>query len=655
MSAALSRRQQARNEKLLRDLVQSVPGNNRCADCHMPSPAWASWSLGVFLCMRCASIHRKLGTHISKVKSLSMDSWSNEQVDNMRKVGNVVSNQVYNPDNKRPPIPIDADEADSAMERFIRQKYVTNVANELGKPRSPRSDEGTPPPLPPKNSTKFGFRSASSIFPLSSRAKKEAKMAAVLGARSNTSPGLTNKPSKVFGATVDLDEPDDTEKKLAKLRSMGFQDAQRNAIVLKGVNGSLERAIGALVRLGEGAPVRSDDVATSPVPAAMPRENTLRVSRSLTPMTSGPAGAIVGLSAVPQNAVPERPTTASTMSTWTNPLDMMATQPQTAHSTGSLQHKNPYSGVADVSTNPFGYMSPPGDAVSQAFQGLTVSAPQQSLFPHRTGDVGIQQQSVYQQYVSPSAPTSPVHHQSVNLQGAASYGQQQQQASPGGYNNPFLTQASQMQSPSPRQNLPAGASPTQGGYANNPFARSPTRIASPALGQIPEQSQTTTFLTASPQPLPTNTNPFFVNAMQTGQPSAGQVMVDPHHMLNQLQAQYQPPRHDKASIMALYNRPYQASAQPAAPEPQAATQAPEGRAVYRGQPAGAVPATDPRRSVSQPLPAATNPFMTNGARPDPLSSGRHSSRDSMNLGMDMAWANGRHSPDAFASLSARHV
>lgn len=37
--------------------------------------------LGIFLCMRCATIHRKLGTHVSKVKSLSMDSWTNEQVD----------------------------------------------------------------------------------------------------------------------------------------------------------------------------------------------------------------------------------------------------------------------------------------------------------------------------------------------------------------------------------------------------------------------------------------------------------------------------------------------------------------------------------------------------------------------------------------------
>ena len=37
--------------------------------------------LGIFLCMRCAALHRKLGTHISKVKSLSMDSWSNDQVE----------------------------------------------------------------------------------------------------------------------------------------------------------------------------------------------------------------------------------------------------------------------------------------------------------------------------------------------------------------------------------------------------------------------------------------------------------------------------------------------------------------------------------------------------------------------------------------------
>lgn len=46
-----------------------------------PSQTANPLQLGIFLCMRCASIHRKLGTHISKVKSLSMDGWSNEQVE----------------------------------------------------------------------------------------------------------------------------------------------------------------------------------------------------------------------------------------------------------------------------------------------------------------------------------------------------------------------------------------------------------------------------------------------------------------------------------------------------------------------------------------------------------------------------------------------
>ena len=76
----MSKRTQARNERELHQLL-SVPGNSQCADCAAQNPSWASWSLGVFLCMRCASLHRKLGTHISKVKSLSMDTWTSDQVE----------------------------------------------------------------------------------------------------------------------------------------------------------------------------------------------------------------------------------------------------------------------------------------------------------------------------------------------------------------------------------------------------------------------------------------------------------------------------------------------------------------------------------------------------------------------------------------------
>ncbi|KAK6842498.1 hypothetical protein PG987_003358 [Apiospora arundinis] len=240
MASLISKRQQARNEKALQELMHSVPGNKMCADCGSRNPGWASWSLGIFLCMRCASIHRKLGTHISKVKSLTMDGWTNDQVD--------LPTKSTTPRIRNPPVPIDADEADSAMERFIRSKYaqVPSAASNTGRPgrsRSVESDEGTPPPLPPKTGSKF-FKSGS-IFRSNKKSLENQH-----GPRSPPA-DLRNKPSKVFGASVQHDTIDDTAQKLSQLREMGFADDKRNAMVLKGVNGNLEKTIEALVRLGE--------------------------------------------------------------------------------------------------------------------------------------------------------------------------------------------------------------------------------------------------------------------------------------------------------------------------------------------------------------------------------------------------------------------
>lgn len=585
----------------------------------------------------------------------------------MRKVGNVASNQIYNPEGRKAPVPIDVDEADSAMERFIRQKYIHNVAAETSHPRSRGSDEGTPPPLPPKNSTKFGFRSASSIFPLSSRAKREQRAVSNSSGGTVASPTLPNKPSKLFGATVDYDGADETDKKLIRLRDMGFQDTQRNAIVLKGVNGNLDRAVEALVRLGEGR-------SRSPGPAPPPREPTLRATKSMTPLnSSGSAGLGLSLN-VPQKPMPDRPTTSSTTST--NPFDMMPpAQPQTAQSTGTLHNKNPYSGT----NNPFGVPSQQVDLVSQAFQGLNMSTSQPTFFTQSHGmaqqqqqqqlqqpQQQQQQQQPYQHYMSPSAPASPQNYQPMNFQSNMTYPQpipQTQQPMHTGY-NPFFSQPA---SPiPPQQNMTVNTS--QGGFANNPFMRSPTRIASPSLGQIQEQTQTTfaqsPYLSASPQPLPTSSNPFFNNMQQAQQPQPQpqtQQFIQQQWAIQQQPQQlyYQQPRHDKASIMALYSQSGQTFPKAAATEPNLATTTPsipENQAVYT-QSAQPLPTSNQQpRSASQPLVGSTNPYMNQTtAQPDPFASSRHISRESMNLGMDMAWTNGRHSPDAFASLSARHV
>lgn len=39
-------------------------------------PVWCSVNLGILVCIECSGIHRNLGTHISKVRSLELDDWS---------------------------------------------------------------------------------------------------------------------------------------------------------------------------------------------------------------------------------------------------------------------------------------------------------------------------------------------------------------------------------------------------------------------------------------------------------------------------------------------------------------------------------------------------------------------------------------------------
>lgn len=75
-------------EETDREILAALPGNSRCVDCGKGNPKWASVSLGVLLCLDCSGRHRSLGTHISFVRSLTMDSWTHLQLIKMKKGGN---------------------------------------------------------------------------------------------------------------------------------------------------------------------------------------------------------------------------------------------------------------------------------------------------------------------------------------------------------------------------------------------------------------------------------------------------------------------------------------------------------------------------------------------------------------------------------------
>lgn len=69
--------------------------NNFCADCDTEYPEWASINLGILTCIECSGVHRRLGVHISKVRSLHLDKWDNELLEYMKAVGNSKANSIF--------------------------------------------------------------------------------------------------------------------------------------------------------------------------------------------------------------------------------------------------------------------------------------------------------------------------------------------------------------------------------------------------------------------------------------------------------------------------------------------------------------------------------------------------------------------------------
>ncbi|KAH1115015.1 hypothetical protein J1N35_008393 [Gossypium stocksii] len=79
------------------DILRKVAGNHKCADCGAPEPDWASLNLGLLICIECSGVHRNLGVHISKVRSLTLDVkvWEPSVLDLFQSLGNIYVNSIW--------------------------------------------------------------------------------------------------------------------------------------------------------------------------------------------------------------------------------------------------------------------------------------------------------------------------------------------------------------------------------------------------------------------------------------------------------------------------------------------------------------------------------------------------------------------------------
>ncbi|XP_035110246.1 arf-GAP with GTPase, ANK repeat and PH domain-containing protein 3 isoform X6 [Callithrix jacchus] len=112
----------SQNAALAVQAVRTVRGNSFCIDCDAPNPDWASLNLGALMCIECSGIHRHLGAHLSRVRSLDLDDWPPELLAVMTAMGNALANSVWEGalDGYSKPVP---DACREEKERWIRAKY----------------------------------------------------------------------------------------------------------------------------------------------------------------------------------------------------------------------------------------------------------------------------------------------------------------------------------------------------------------------------------------------------------------------------------------------------------------------------------------------------------------------------------------------------
>ncbi|XP_028022931.2 arf-GAP with GTPase, ANK repeat and PH domain-containing protein 1 isoform X12 [Balaenoptera acutorostrata] len=112
----------SQSEAMALQSIRNIRGNSHCVDCETQNPNWASLNLGALICIECSGIHRNLGTHLSRVRSLDLDDWPIELIKVMSSIGNELANSIWEESTQGRSKP-SLDSTREEKERWIRAKY----------------------------------------------------------------------------------------------------------------------------------------------------------------------------------------------------------------------------------------------------------------------------------------------------------------------------------------------------------------------------------------------------------------------------------------------------------------------------------------------------------------------------------------------------
>lgn len=114
-----------KNSAAIREFQSSCPENKKCFDCDQRGPTYVNMTIGAFVCTKCSGMLRGI-TPPHRIKSISMSSFSADEVEFLKSRGNVWCGKVWLGlhDNKNRPAGLDLkDNSDDATKDFIIQKY----------------------------------------------------------------------------------------------------------------------------------------------------------------------------------------------------------------------------------------------------------------------------------------------------------------------------------------------------------------------------------------------------------------------------------------------------------------------------------------------------------------------------------------------------